>query len=428
MQHHSHPLSFAIIGGGIGGLSTALSLRRAGHQTTIYERAHYAGEVGAAISCAANGLKYLQEWGVDLSIGRPVTLKRLIARDWHTGEIVNEVGFEDYEQKWGAPYLSFQRQDMHSMLLHAATDPEGDGTPATLFTDHKCTDVDLDTGHITFSNNTTANHDIVIGADGVGSTLRTLIGIAPHKRLSTSTCLHTNVPLSTLRTHALHTSSAATAADAIQFWGGTGINKIVLGPCRGGETLSYYCFFPRALLAASSDPSSSNHVQKHSVEELLAPYPDLDPQLRDQLRVSEDVSAWRLWVHDKYAYWTKGVVALMGDAAHPMMPDQSQGACQAIEDAAALGIVFGGEMFGGDVRRAWELYEGLRMGRAGRVQDAALRAQENISERVGFTDTTTNQMYRVAGEEEKLTIQELNAYDMRRDARAKIESMDSLKR
>ena len=64
-------LNVAVIGGGIGGLSTAIALRRAGHEVTIYERNDFAGEAGASVSCAANGTRWLHEWGVDVERRRP---------------------------------------------------------------------------------------------------------------------------------------------------------------------------------------------------------------------------------------------------------------------------------------------------------------------------------------------------------------------
>ena len=88
-------------GGGVGGLASAISLRRAGHQVTIYERAHFAGEVGASISCAANGTKWLHEWGVNVEAGDPVILRKLINRDWKTGAETNVYDLADYEDKWG---------------------------------------------------------------------------------------------------------------------------------------------------------------------------------------------------------------------------------------------------------------------------------------------------------------------------------------
>lgn len=98
-------LSIAIVGGGIGGLAASISLRRAGHIVTIYERADFAGEVGASISCAANGTRWLHEWGVNVEMGDPVVLRKLINRDWETGEAMNVFDLADYEEKWG--HVSF---------------------------------------------------------------------------------------------------------------------------------------------------------------------------------------------------------------------------------------------------------------------------------------------------------------------------------
>lgn len=85
----------------VGGLCAAISLRRSGHKVTIYERADFAGEVGASISCAANGKKWLHEWGVNVAMGRPVILKSLISRDWTTGDVSNVYDLADYEDRWG---------------------------------------------------------------------------------------------------------------------------------------------------------------------------------------------------------------------------------------------------------------------------------------------------------------------------------------
>jgi salicylate hydroxylase len=89
-----------------GGLASATSLRRAGHRVTIYERADFAGEVGASISCAANGTRWLEEWGVNISLGRPVILKKLISHDWKTGDVQNEYDLADYKDRWGYVRLS----------------------------------------------------------------------------------------------------------------------------------------------------------------------------------------------------------------------------------------------------------------------------------------------------------------------------------
>lgn len=94
-------LDIGIIGGGIAGLAAATSLRRAGHKVTIYERADFAGEVGASISCAANGTRWLEDWNVNIPLGDPVLLKNLISRDWKTGAPVSVYDLSDYKQQWG---------------------------------------------------------------------------------------------------------------------------------------------------------------------------------------------------------------------------------------------------------------------------------------------------------------------------------------
>lgn len=94
-------LNVGIIGGGIGGQASAIALRRQGHIVTIYERADFAGEVGASISCAANGTRWLEEWGVNIELGDPVILKQLISRDWKTGEPASVYDLHDYKEKWG---------------------------------------------------------------------------------------------------------------------------------------------------------------------------------------------------------------------------------------------------------------------------------------------------------------------------------------
>lgn len=73
---------------------------------TIYERRDFSLEVGASISCAANGQRWLEKWGVDIAEGRPVILKNLIMRDWRTGEVMSTYKLDGYKEKWGTEYRS----------------------------------------------------------------------------------------------------------------------------------------------------------------------------------------------------------------------------------------------------------------------------------------------------------------------------------
>lgn len=109
-------LDIGVVGGGIGGFSVAIALRRAGHDVVVYEKADYAGEVGASVSCAANGTRWLHEWKVDTKKGDPVVLKKLINRDWRTGEPISVYDLSDYEQRWGYVYNMFHRQQVSEVF------------------------------------------------------------------------------------------------------------------------------------------------------------------------------------------------------------------------------------------------------------------------------------------------------------------------
>ncbi|KAJ5788858.1 uncharacterized protein N7518_005869 [Penicillium psychrosexuale] len=408
-------LNVGVIGGGIGGMSVAVALRRAGHTVTIYEKSDFAGEVGASVSCAANGTRWLHEWNVDIAKGDPVVLKKLINRDWNTGEPVSVYDLDDYEKRWGYVYNMFHRQYMHAMLKDSALG-EGEGAPATLKVNYRCRDIDLQTSTVVFENGEVVSHDLIVGADGIGSAVRGIIGITPEKRASDQSCLHTNVKTE----DAIRLGLVNYAEDsALEYWSGQEgkWDKIVLSPCNGGELLSYYCFFPREQGDYSTQAWGA---EDRPVEELLAPYPELDRQVFDHLKIGTEIKPWRLWVHDPYPYLQRGSTCLLGDAAHPMMPHQSQGACMAIEDAAALGILFGKRYFSGDITQALAVYQEVRLPRVTRVQAAAAKAAYNINERIGFSVNKDIPTYKVEDAKKVLTIEEMNAYDMYRDIEEKL--------
>lgn len=243
----------------------------------------------------------------------------------------------------------------------------------------QCKGIDLGAGSIAFENGTTVQHDLIIGADGIGSAVRGAIGISPEKRPSEQSCLHANVTTEeAVRLGLVDYSQHA----ALEYWGGQEgkWDKIVLSPCNDGKLLSYYCFFPRDKGDYANQTWGGADLP---VEDLLSPYPELDRQVFKHLEIGKEIRPWRLWIHDPYPYLQKGNVCLLGDAGHPMMPHQSQGACMAIEDAAALGILFDREHFAGNVSEALGVYDAVRLPRVTRVQAAAAKAAYNINERIG---------------------------------------------
>lgn len=413
-------LNVAILGGGIGGFSAGIALRRSGHRVTIYERRGFDVEVGASISCAANGTQWLHYWKVDVPSGRPVILMDLTMRDWHSGEILNQYRLDDYEQVWGNVYNMFHRQDMHEMLMKAAISLEGEGKPCTLVMDHIVEHVDTDKGEISFRNGEVVRADLIIGSDGIRSKVRSSIGVVPSITSAPQTCYRCNVSKQEVERLGL-----SWAADpAIQFWGGfpkPGLNhyyKIVMSPCAGGDIVSFYCFMPTELTKHRAEGFVFAEVPP---EEILAgDYDQLDPLCKTLIANSVERKPWRLYVHEPYSHWYRKQTCILGDAAHPMMPHQSQGACQAIEDAAALGIIFSNKYgFTSDIGAGLAMYERIRKPRATRVQDASARALDNLNERIGFSSLNAHDAA-IAAKVDKLTVNEMNTYDMVKDIEAAV--------
>lgn len=395
-------------------MAAAVAMRRAGHKVSIFERRDFKVEVGASISCAANGGKWLREWGVDPQRGRPVELMKLVMRDWETGEILNLYDLHEYEKTWGIPYYMFHRVDMHEMLLEAATSPDGPGEPATVVVDHIAKSCDPEAGTVEFENGETIKADLVIGSDGIRSILRREIGVTPQTHSANQTCYRCNVRKEDLEKYGLMPDATD---PAIQFWGGfekgdlNRYYKIVMSPCSGGDVVSFYCFMPTEM---------TNHTQEGfvfaevPVSDIMAgDYNRLDPTAQKLIEHSIERMPWRLYVHQPYPTWHKGRVCLLGDAAHPMMPHQSQGACTALEDAAALGIIFSKDYgFTKNVQAGLDFYEHIRKPRATRVQAASARATENLNERIGFTSLSAPDAA-LAAKKGYLTVNEMNEYDMK---------------
>ncbi|PYI25856.1 salicylate hydroxylase [Aspergillus indologenus CBS 114.80] len=401
------PLNIAIIGAGLGGLSAAVALRRQGHQVTVYERYDFAGEVGASLSAASNGSRFLEQWGVDLKAAKPVILKKLIMHDWTTGEVQKEYGLGDYKAKFGTEYNNFHRIDIHQQLLRSAFKEPGEGPKCVLKVNHKAASLDAEAGRIEFENGETASADLIVAADGIRvhipsltlrSESRLHMGITPDFTMSTSCCYRCIISADKLRSLGLddYIDNAA-----IEYWGGIGINKIVLSPCSDGDVVSCYCFYP----AEHNNLREDGWNISATPEQLVATFPGLDERMQRLLLNAEDIKMWRLYRHQPYPYWVKGKVCLLGDAAHPMMPDQSQGSCMAFEDAGALGLIFH-RTFAEEYSLAegLQLYERLRKPRATHIQAASYRAREDLNERIGWSSSTDRP--------DKLTIEEVCGYNM----------------
>ncbi|TFK29265.1 salicylate hydroxylase [Coprinopsis marcescibilis] len=419
-------LRVAVVGGGIGGLSAGLALRRAGHLVEIFERRGFDVEVGASISCAANGSVHLEDWGVDVSEMSPVNLMKLTMRDWDTGEVQGVYDLSGYEKEWGRVYFMLHRQDMHKVLLKTAISEEGAGTPCKIVNDSICESVDLEAGIVKFTNGKFVQADLIIGADGIRSVVREQIGVVPDIKSSPQTCYRCNVLTKDIKELGLVSHSYE---PAIQFWGGNeGRNgrskyyKIVMAPCSSGEVVSFYCFMPTEMTNHREEGFAFKECPVSDI--LKGRYSELDPNCLALLKSSRERMPWRLYVHQPYTHWVNKQTCLLGDAAHPMMPHQSQGACQAIEDAGALGIIFSSKYpeFTRDVEAGLRLYQAIRKPRATMVQAASARATDNVAERIGFTSIDIkDEMLRPT--DGSLTVKQMNEYNMHHHVAAEVSKL-----
>ncbi|WVQ78499.1 hypothetical protein IAT38_000585 [Cryptococcus sp. DSM 104549] len=416
-------LNVAIVGGGLSGFSAAIALRRAGHHCTIYERRDLAAEVGNSISCAKNGGQWLHRWGVDVPAGLPIDLQVLTLRDYKSGDVDMEYDLKNYKEKWGFPYYMFHRQDMHKMLMDCALGEEGEGPPAKLVCLSGAQDIDFETNTMTFTNGENATFDMILGADGVVSTVRKIMKLDPEITSATSSCYRCNVMKDKIEELGLHKFTEP----AIQYWGGMetdDINKylkIVMSPCNDGKIISFYVFFPAEMARTKKEGFLVDDI---SIEELTAPFGQLDPDCLLALNNSIDRKPWRLYKHSPLTTWCEKKVALLGDACHAMMPHQSQGACQGIEDAATLGEIFSKKFnYTQNIAEGLKMYEKIRKPRAERVQYCSYLATEDIRERIGFSSLpgskTQGSVKPIEGHV-RLTIDEINGYDLDADLAATV--------
>jgi salicylate hydroxylase len=311
-----------IAGGGIAGLAAALAARRAGWEARLCEQAPAFGEVGAGLQLGPNVTRLLREWDV---LGhpalRPFAPARLRVRDARGGRDLGQLALgASAESRYGAPYLTVHRADLHAALLERA---QAAGTRMHPGLRVDAVDVDGAAVVARTSEGATLEADALAVADGVWSRLREqLLGDGPAP------------PTGHLAFRALLPAMqlpGALRSDDVQAWLGPRMH-LIRYPVRGGDAVNIVAFVEGRAPAASWDQAAPAGALQAAAGTLCS-------ELRALL---EAVPEWRLWpVHDRApirgpAEMARGRAALLGDAAHPMRPYLAQGAGMAIEDAHEL--------------------------------------------------------------------------------------------
>ncbi|MFJ5956486.1 FAD-dependent oxidoreductase [Paenarthrobacter sp. NPDC092416] len=359
MSEYTTSTDVLVVGGGMAGLAGALALRENGANVTLVERAPEFGEVGAGLQMAPNASRVLKRWGLlekALEIG--VQPKHLVFRDATTGEELTRQSLSgEFEERYGAPYVVIHRSDLHRVLLEGC-----EAAGVKLVNDVMVDSVETVNGRGVVHTATGVDYeaDVVIGADGLKSTLRTLV---------TSDEPVSSAYVAYRGTVAITPETPATDLEDVVVYLGPDCH-LVQYPLRKGELLNTVAVF-------KSPSFELGEEQYGGVDELQAAYKDCVPAVQAALANLATGIRWPMYDRDPIENWIAGRMVLMGDAAHPMLQYLAQGACQALEDAAVLQDVTAGTVFTADGVNpaAWDeallSFNSARAARTSRVQRTA---------------------------------------------------------
>ncbi|MET7335013.1 FAD-dependent monooxygenase [Nonomuraea sp. NPDC005650] len=344
-----------IVGGGIGGLATALSLSRsrgAGH-IKVLERAPQFAEIGAGLQLAPNALHALAQIGVpeEAIAACGFHPSRLALMDALTGQLITalDVG-EPFLRRYGRRYTVMHRGDLLQLLLDEAASRSnielcaattvvgaaGNGRAATVDT----------------ADGASHHADLVVGADGLHSVLRDIIMGESELVLSGYVSYRGVLPFDRL-------ADVAGGEDML-IWCGPGMH-LVQYPIRRGELYNQVVCF-------CSDRYSPEHDNWGTAGEIDSHYENACPAVRAGVELIDRERSWKMADRAPVASWISGRLVLLGDAAHPMLQYVAQGACQALEDAACLGQSLARSA---TVDDALSTYVRIRAPRTARVQRSA---------------------------------------------------------
>jgi salicylate hydroxylase len=351
-----------IAGAGIGGLTSALTLARAGYRILISEQAPELSEVGAGIQLSPNATRILISLGIAERLASKVTVPEgLSIRSARTGrEIVSMPLGRDMEFRHGAPYWIVHRADLQAALAAAVAEQPDVilklGTRLDDFVLHAHGVTALSRGPQGVKEERGV---ALVGADGLWSAIRERLHDSPKSEDAKPEFRNRTAWRATLPTDALR---AEMRAPMVRLWLGENAH-LVTYPLRGGSVVNVVAIVrDRWNSPGWSAPGQSDELATHFPPSAWA------APARELLRLADTWIKWALFDSD-HVFRGSGPITLLGDAAHPMLPFLAQGAGMAIEDAAILGRCL--SQTDANPETGMRRYEAMRSPRVRRVQREA---------------------------------------------------------
>ena len=346
-----------VIGGGIGGLAAALTIRGTGRAVRVLERSARFGEIGAGIQLAPNATRILDRLGllgevIDVGV-RP---RRLVLADAVAGGELTALDLTDFPERYGAPYIVLHRSDLLDILLAGCADAGVALEPGANVTDVAESGASV---RVTCAGGRSFDGAAAICADGLHSRARRMFS-DDEAICSGYVAYRGAVPLEQVARH-------ADLRDVVA-WIGPGLH-LVQYPLRSGRMYNQVAVF-------RSDAYLRGEDDWGNPAELEQRFAGCCDHVRESIPLLGRDNRWPMYDRLPIPTWVAGRIALLGDAAHPMLQYLAQGGCQAIEDAAALAAALerhdhGRTPAGPGVAAALRAYQDARVPRTARVQCAA---------------------------------------------------------
>ena len=346
-------LRIAIIGGGLGGLTAALFLKRTRHEATVYEQAPALQEVGAGIIVPPNMVRPFRRLGLaerfeDFAVRLEFSWE---FRRWENGRVISVTPMdEECEQLYGAPCYVAHRADLRAFLRRELPDE-------LIRLDHRLVRVirSGDEVELAFVDRSGRESrvmtDVAIGADGIHSVVRDHVVPTIEPRFSGLCAFRCLVPAS---------EAPEMARRPVQtLWLGPG-RHFVHYPISRGQLVNVVAIAP------AGNWRTELWTDDGEVSDLLREFETWDGRLRQLIVSATETKRWALYDREPLERWTKERITLLGDAAHAMLPFLAQGAAQATEDAAVLADCLE-PADEHSVEEALQRYEDLRRQRANRI-------------------------------------------------------------